>query len=263
MSRVFGLTTTILSIMIFRWGGGVVAYQILGIEKTSSSDDDNAIITVPLEYLDTTLTLHQQTRESDGSVSMAGTPWPASYELANYITHPSKRMQFVDQTVLELGSGLGICSIAASLLSPRKVIATDGSSTALGLLRRNVGKYNKKDSTENNSINYSNIIQVQSLEWGRPIEEEVRNAMQQEYPDILLASDVVYPRSDRLAFKQTVQEFCGPNTLFLLGHTWRGQPEDDDAYFDSIGIPYTISNHLRGSRPAVSILEFRHNHQSL
>mmetsp|Transcript_30695 Transcript_30695/g.34986 ORF Transcript_30695/g.34986 Transcript_30695/m.34986 type:complete len:248 (+) Transcript_30695:79-822(+) len=230
--------------MMIRLG---VAYQILGEPKKKNKNDDT--ITVPLPHLDTTLELYQQTHERDGSVSMAGTPWPASFELANYMTHPSVRNQFVDKTVLELGSGLGICSITASLLGPRRVIATDGSSTALSLLRRNVQKY-EPDST-------NNIIQVRSLEWGMPLAEDVRKSMHREYPDIILASDVIYPRSNRVAFKQTLQELCGPDTIFLLGHTWRVQNDEDDAFFDSIGIPYTPNLKSSGSRPAVNILEFR------
>jgi len=248
-------TTTIVAttmMMMIQFG---VAYQILG-EPTKKRNDDNTI-TVPLPHLDTTLEIYKQTHERDGSVSMAGTAWPASFELADYITHPSIRNRFVDKTVFELGSGLGICSIAASLLGPRRVIATDGSGTALALLQRNVEKYNAKDDSTNNN---ENILQVHSLEWGMStLTEDVRKSMDQEYPDIVLASDVVYPRSDRLAFKRTLQELCGPDTTFLLGHSWRVEPEEDIKFFDSIGIPYSpnLRSSSGGVRSAISILEFR------
>mmetsp|Transcript_32910 Transcript_32910/g.49677 ORF Transcript_32910/g.49677 Transcript_32910/m.49677 type:complete len:273 (+) Transcript_32910:167-985(+) len=255
-------TTTILtmisSIMICGRFEYCFGYQILGEPKTTNqnNNNNNDIISIPLPHFDTTLDLYQQKREHDGSVSMPGTPWPASYELVNYMTHPSNRNQFQDKTILELGSGLGICSIVAALfLKPRRVVATDGSSTSLGLLHRNIQKYKLQSLNDNDGI-----IQVHSLDWGKPLSNNVRQSIHpKDYPDIVIASDVVYPRSDRIALKQTLQEVCGKDTTFLLGHTWRVQVEEDDKFFDSIGIPYSSPRQppFGSRRPSVSILEFK------
>ncbi|EJK72870.1 hypothetical protein THAOC_05556 [Thalassiosira oceanica] len=98
-------------------------------------------------------------------LSMPGTLWESSAVLAHYITHPSceieafrrmrihgndkgsggdstsstsssGRVQVQPSTVVELGAGIGLASIAAARLGCR-VFATDGSPTSVRLLEDN------------------------------------------------------------------------------------------------------------------------------
>jgi predicted nicotinamide N-methyase len=119
--------------------------------------------------------------------------------------------------VLELGSGIGACAIAASLMGAN-VIATDAARTSLKLLRENAEYYNLQRP-----------ITVLPLLWG---DEYVLS----ELPpiDILMMSDVIYHNSNRDSLKKTIQYVCGPTTLVLIAHTWRVDPKKDQEFFDSV-----------------------------
>ena len=214
----------------------VDAYQILGgttQPQHSQPDrpDDASPPSLPhmvnFRHLQRTLEFDQQEHESNGSVSMAGTPWEASYVLADYLTNPSNNLDLVDKTVVELGAGIGICSVAAALMGA-KVVATDASTTSLRLIRKNVQRYENE---------FQHPVEVLPLLWG-----DVPVIKQFPKPDIVLASDVVYHNSNRGSLRTTIDLFYEPNygydahtfsTEAILAHTWRTSPEVDEAYFST------------------------------
>ena len=227
MSRCTGIlkkmrvvATALLSAAISFRANPISMYTILGLPEEPESS-----VTVNLRHGNThTVTLQQQLVESDGSVSLAGSSWETGFVLADYITNPATGMSWAGKTVVELGSGLGLCSIAAGLMGAASVCATDNSPTALRLLRDNLDAY---------AASCTGTLDVQPLTWG----DESGLAALPPTPmiDIVMASDVVYQHSARDALRRTICSLCpaGSDTLVLLAHRWRAHPEDDAAFFAS------------------------------
>lgn len=215
------------------------AYQILGGLERESPEKKKESPTHQeyLRHLDLTLDLEQRLYEQDGSVSQAGTAWEGSRLLADYITNPATSRMWKDKNVLELGSGLGICAIAAALCGAQ-VIATDASTTSLELLRVNSQRYAHLCPTP---------VAVQPFLWG---DAETLNLLRHKfpvYPDVIMASDVVFFRSNREGLRTTIEALCGPNTQVFLAHMWRSDPEQDQKFFqESFSIPYNgeVEAHL-------------------
>lgn len=140
----------------------VTSYTILGgiIEekKDEANEDENNFVKQTLRHLQQKeVELRIQSHKPSGRVSMAGTLWEASPLLANYITNPAcpieafQRMKIHDEddnarlqpqpsTVVELGSGVGLASLAAAFLGCR-VFATDGAPSSIRLMKENFEKY--------------------------------------------------------------------------------------------------------------------------
>ena len=235
-------------------------YTILGgIPEEEDDDDDNdndqrknndnhyEEYIAPLQL---TLQLLTQSRESDGSVSMAGTPWTASSLLAHIIalspsslslsqgtrtSEPSQAVRnglldFHQKTVVELGSGVGTCAIVAALMGASYVVATDASSTSLRLIRSNAEAYASRMPRG------QNVIEAAPLLWG---DRDSLAILLEEVPsiDIIMASDVVYHQSAREGLRDTVETICTTSTrppTVLLAHTWRTDPEGEAAFFEEL-----------------------------
>jgi predicted nicotinamide N-methyase len=240
----------------------LLAYKILGglsMEAGEHLPNNRKHIEV-LRHLGITLELDQQTHEDDGTVSMAGTSWQASKVLADYITNPLNGIEWRDSSVIELGSGIGTCSLAAAIMGAR-VVATDASSTSLSLIRANA---------ERNTDNFRHPALVAPLLWG---DQETMEPFKNVAFDIIMASDVVYFRSSRESLKVTIEKLCRPSTLVILAHTWRTEPENDEAFFQSfldnfqgeeVGVhllPEDYNRRVSDGRPPVSILLLRRKTQ--
>ena len=109
------------------------------------------------------------------------------------------------RTVLELGMGVGLSSIAAVKMGAGKVIATDGNEEVLQLARENIKKNAEGDN-----------IQVQKLMWG------MLNAMDfYDEVDVVIGSDLTYNSGTWKLLAETVSTVLKPGGLFLylsLGH---------------------------------------------
>ena len=153
---------------------------------------------------------------------LSGTVWKASSVLADYMTHPDAGLQWQDMSVIELGSGVGLCALVAAL-SGAYVVATDGADTALQLIQYNGAKYQEYCAYP---------LRAESLVWGDM--QRAYEICQGQYPTFVLASDVVFQGSNLETLKATLQALCGPETWILLAHTWRADSGDMDlAFFDS------------------------------
>ncbi len=253
----------------------VAGYQILGVpppsdpnhpSSTAAASQSPTTHNVILRHLNQqTLEFNQQERERDGSVSMAGTPWGASAVLTDYLTNPSNGLDLQDKTIIELGAGIGICSVAAAMMGA-KVIATDASSTSLQLIRQNAAKYRR---------GCRHPIEVLPLLWGDF--DAIRLFPR---PHIVLASDVVYHGSNRDSLRSTINAFCqstkgdtGHNssgsTEVILAHTWRTEPKKDEEHFQTYqdicgfdrleveGVLFPNEYQRRGSDGRLSVSIFR------
>ena len=124
-----------------------------------------------------------------------------------------------DQTVLELGSGIGLCAIAAAMRGA-KVIATDAAVTSLDLIWDNTARY---------AAHFQHPVMVLPLLWG-----DVKAMDSFPLPlDIVMASDVIFFRSSQSTLKASIEALCGPSTIMILAHTWRTHQQEDQAFLDS------------------------------
>jgi methylase of polypeptide subunit release factors len=140
----------------------VTSYTILGgidekKDEANEENENNNFVKQTLRHLQQKeVELRIQSHEPSGRVSMAGTLWEASPLLADYITNPAcpieafQRMKIHDEdenarlqpqpsTVVELGSGVGLASLAAAFLGCR-VFATDGAPSSIRLMKENFEK---------------------------------------------------------------------------------------------------------------------------
>lgn len=130
-------------------------------------------------------------------------------------------------TIVELGSGVGLASLAASLLGCR-VFATDGSPSSIRLLEENFERY----------ANDCPIAPHASmLEWGDvgAADSFIHNQLLGELPDVVMASDVVYAHSARAELSSLVRRLCprGHDGRVLIAHRWRANPADEESFFQS------------------------------
>lgn len=235
---------------------GVCAGEILeiqvgdgGEEAAAEQDNDNAgeeqqVTHVPLQD-EKILLLHHVAPESgeetknsnksdandDGTHAMA---WPAGQELVKSLCgsslFPSDVETYVREfeTVLELGSGLGLVGLALAATTTKLVsspprqrtIVLSDCQSALPLLKYNV--------QQNQHLIPQNVsVQVQELHWdNRPTNE---NVTQQKY-DLIIGSDLLYNVDMIPALVSTLKHHA--NKRVLLAVRWR-KPTLEKCFFEN------------------------------
>ena len=228
------------------WEKSTFAYTILGglDEKQDDGEkEEESIVTETLYHFNKKVQLRTQSHEASGRVSMAGTLWEASPVLAHYITNPFCPIEGIQRTtlegdanphfevetpttVVELGSGIGLVSLAAALLGC-EVVATDGSPSSIRLLKENF---------ENYSNEFEVMPKAAILDWGdlNAAENLVRYDLNGRYPDVILASDVIYAHSAKTELFDTIKYLCpqGHKGSVLIAHRWRTEPEEEMGFFE-------------------------------
>jgi predicted nicotinamide N-methyase len=90
--------------------------------------------------------------------------WPAAWAVSNYLlTEPDFRGNLSSLSILELGTGTGLVSIAAAMGGAKRVIATDYEPLALDLTRYAADNLNKNLSS-NNNVSLSETIETSLLD---------------------------------------------------------------------------------------------------
>lgn len=119
---------------------------------------------------------------------------------------PPERLFLRDKTLLELGCGCGLSSIAAAKLGASRVIATDGNAEVVQL-----AKYNVK----NNGV--ESIVETAELKWG------LLNAADYfDEADIIIGSDLTYNSGSWKVLAETMGAVLKANGLVVylsLGHS--------------------------------------------
>jgi predicted nicotinamide N-methyase len=106
------------------------------LEATAASQDELVIRAVELDD-----NMDNKTVTSIDSVPMhagdiyGAVLWPAALTIASYILEHDNNELCIDHTILEVGTGTGLVSLAAALGGARKVIASDYESIPLMLLQ--------------------------------------------------------------------------------------------------------------------------------
>ena len=192
-------------------------------------------------------TLELQMQPSD---PLSGTPSAASSVLADFISNPqtaSNIIQWNDKVVVELGAGVGTCSIAAAVCGA-SVVATDGAPTALALLEQNTATY---------AAHYAYPVRIQPLLWGNA--EQAAAACQGQYPSVVLAADLVYPGADVTNLQSTLDLICGPDTWVVWAHEWRSESDTHllQGLFQAFEGPYEMDISGVPTDKPVSIYMYR------
>jgi len=138
---------------------------------------------------------------------------------------------FRDKTILELGCGTALASIAASKLGAGYVIATDGNKEVLGLARRNLerngifphgGDTTDTITTTTSSSNSSNSSGggngvVAGLQWGLMDASDYYDTA-----DLIIGSDLTYNSGNWRVLVETLGSVLAPDGIVIyltLGHS--------------------------------------------
>lgn len=137
--------------------------------------------------------------------------WQASETLLPYLRQIKDMVK--GRQVLELGAGVGLCSLAAHYLGASCVIATDGDMKVLEFLRQNLDQNRKQ----------AGIIKCPQLIWGY----DLQSFLDTHGPsDIVLAADVCYMSKSIPPLFQTAHHLLADDGLMILIHQAFTQEED-------------------------------------
>jgi len=173
----------------------------------------------------------QQTREATGTTgATGGALWEDSHLLAKWFSLNSQTAHLDDavravlgkkskhwsvpwcgKTVVELGAGLGLCSIVCGALGMH-VVATDGDEQVLKLQKDNVSRNAAIVKKAGGSV------RVAKLEWGAA--DPLERLGLENPPDLIMATGVVYGKDIAVweALSKTILSLTGSKTLVLMAH---------------------------------------------
>jgi len=103
------------------------------------------------------------------------------------------------QTVLELGCGTGLVSLAAAALGARSVIATDGNPNVVELAARNIARNREKLLTARGEEEDTTIMEATYLPWGLLPAMDYADAA-----DLVVGSDLTYFSGNWPALAETM-----------------------------------------------------------
>jgi len=148
--------------------------------------------------------------------------------------------------VLELGAGVGLCSLVALYLGATKVCCTDGDSNVLENLRYNISQnvdpqQHSKEKKSGSSQQLTEKISVHQLIWGHHLDE----FMEAHGPfDVIIATDCVYITASLRPLWQTVHSLLDKNGVFVFANECASQASleeilgvarEFDFYWDQAG----------------------------
>ena len=149
-----------------------------------------------------------QRGEVEGTYGTGATVWPASIVLIKYLEkNPALVLQ---KSVVDLGAGTGVTSIAAAVLGSRHVVCTDGTASVVQLAQDNV--------THNAHYIPSDTIDVREYWWG---DGSISHTF-----DVVLVSDCVLPKLYPIApLVEAIDELCHANSVAILSYEHRYFPD--------------------------------------
>ena len=196
-----------------------------------------------------------------------GSVWPCGEATAQWLSEQRAGVHSAPEpavsekplsSVIELGAGTGVVSIALSLLGARRVVATDGDVASCELCQKNA---------EENGANVS----TRQFTWGSVAQLEETLALVGEdsrCADWIVGADVLYDRVGSAALELTLRLLLarGGCSLVVIGWVSRGQDEEQFLYrLRDLGTVATVEHYAdkrfnyltkRNGRPDDSPLEF-------
>lgn len=215
---------------------------LLGWRNRHSQDEH-----YPVTIGTTSFTVRQVQRgEIEGTYGTGACVWPAAMVLMKYLEHQtsanaSNSIVVKDKTVVDLGSGTGVTSIAAALLGASSAICTDGCAQVVQLAKENIKNASKEingydhntstvseaDTFYSNSDSSINIcgcrLYTQELWWGRDSIHDPASV------DIVLVADCVLPKLYPIApLVQAIDELLvKPSAIAWISYEHRYYPDYD------------------------------------
>jgi predicted nicotinamide N-methyase len=134
--------------------------------------------------------------EQEGQVGIGGMVWDASLILAKFLFSNKSEVFSKVTTVLEVGSGTGICGLACAMMQPRLRVVLSDLRSHLGLIRTNI-----------DANNTPNVI-CEEIDWFSP-----KNSTKY---DLVIGSDVVYEPDLFEPLLNTLDLVTTPNSIVFL-----------------------------------------------
>ena len=122
----------------------------------------------------------------------------------------SNQSIFKNKSVIELGCGAALSSIAVAKFGASCVLATDANSEVLALAQRNIERNNLKSSS-------SVSIKTATLQWGIMDATEYDSSA-----DIIIGSDLTYNSGSWVTLAETMTTILKPTGIVIyltLGHS--------------------------------------------
>lgn len=140
--------------------------------------------------------------------------WPGARALCRAII--AHRALLADAIVIELGTGTGVCgALAAARCSPRRILLTDASISALGLAEKtldlNLSEFDRQRAL------------VRRFEWGADSPSELIAACGDPC-NVLFAAECIYPSSSNeslMTFFLSARALISEEGVFLLSYVPR------------------------------------------
>jgi predicted nicotinamide N-methyase len=179
-----------------------------------------------------------QAGEIDGTYGTGATVWPASVVLIHYLELQAaeKSDYFEGKSIIDLGAGTCVASIACALLGARLIVATDGNDHCVELATSILDKASselkevitppKAVSDGERRIGRSEI-RVRSYWWGKN-DLAMLEELDQPHYDFILCSDVVLPKLYPIEpLVKAIAALSGPNTVAYVSYEHRYYNEFD------------------------------------
>ena len=181
----------------------------------------------------------KQSGEIDGTFGTGATVWPSSIVLVRYLElQASKNSKFLEgKSIIDLGAGTCIASIACAILGARLVIATDGNDHCIELATSIVdlacSELKGMVTPTSNALSHceSHIgrseVRVRKYWWGKD-DLALLDELDQPYYDIILCSDVVLPKLYPIEpLVKAIAALSGPDTITYVSYEHRHYDEFD------------------------------------
>lgn len=141
--------------------------------------------------------------------------WPAAWAVSNYLlSEPELRDNLTSLSILELGTGTGLVSIAAAMGGAKAVLATDYEPLALHLTRYASENLNDKSAARSSSpspkIIETELLDLCALE-AQPLPIEAKGV------DVVVAADIMYEPKTGIAMAHRAVEALKKNCRVIVG----------------------------------------------
>jgi len=126
--------------------------------------------------------------------------------LLDKLNESTNQSIFKDKSIIELGCGVGLASLAVAKLGASSVFATDANTEVLELAQRNIQQNNLND-----------IIKTTALQWGLMDATEYESTA-----DIVIGSDLTYNSGSWVVLAETMSTILKQDGIVIyltLGHS--------------------------------------------
>lgn len=147
--------------------------------------------------------------------------WDSAPYVADWlITAPEAAGMLVGRSVLELGAGLGLCSIVLAQLGAERVTLTDGESSVVEVAAANV------------ALNNAVAVHAATLRWGSCETEQATAVIKAAAASMVVASDVLYEETGIDELEQTLRGLIRRGGVRHVIIGWRERGHDEEGFFE-------------------------------